>query len=110
MIGQWLPVVLAVAAWPAAVAVMVLAVVTLVPSAQQAAVLAGIAEILRAVRGKTPDASAPVARGRPPEGVPPRASSPSASPPTSQLGQVDDLALTRPARGAGSPWPRPGAG
>ncbi|MFC4949333.1 hypothetical protein [Pseudonocardia sp. GCM10023141] len=44
VIEQWLPAVLAVAAWPAAVEVMVLVVVALVPSTHQVAVLAGMAE------------------------------------------------------------------
>lgn len=52
VIAQWLPAVIAVAAWPVGIVVMVLGVL-LVPRGQQVAVLAGIAEVIRAARART---------------------------------------------------------
>jgi hypothetical protein len=53
VIAQWLPAVIAVAAWPVGIVVMVLGVLLLVPRGQQVAVLAGIAEVIRAARART---------------------------------------------------------
>ena len=47
------PAVIAVAAWPVGIMVMVLGVLLLVPRGQQVAVLAGIAEVIRAARART---------------------------------------------------------
>jgi hypothetical protein len=51
-IMQLLPAVAAVAAWPAGIVLIVLAVLVLVPRRGQVAVLTAIAEISRAARGK----------------------------------------------------------
>ncbi len=51
VIELWLPAVVAVAAWPVGIVVMVLAVLVLVPREQKAATLNGIAEVIRAARG-----------------------------------------------------------
>ena len=55
---QWLPAVAAVAAWPAGIVLMVLDVLVLVPRNSQVAVLAAIAEVIRAARGKSTTGSA----------------------------------------------------
>lgn len=51
-LGQWLPAVLAVAAWPASVVLVVLAVLVLAPRQRQAVVLASAAELVRAARAR----------------------------------------------------------
>lgn len=51
-LGAWLPAVLAVAAWPIVVVLVVVCVLVLAPPGQQAAVLAGVADLVRAVRGR----------------------------------------------------------
>jgi len=71
VIAQWLPAVIAVAAWPVGIMLMVLGVLLLVPRGQQVAVLAGIAEVIRAARART-------------------AISPPASPCRASVGLVDD--------------------
>lgn len=51
-LAQWLPAVLALAAWPASVVLVVLAVLVLAPRKRQAAVLASVAELVRAARAR----------------------------------------------------------
>ncbi|GAA2536828.1 hypothetical protein [Pseudonocardia hydrocarbonoxydans] len=51
-LAAWLPAVLAVAAWPIVVVLVVVVVLVLAPPGQQAAVLAGVADLVRAVRSR----------------------------------------------------------
>ena len=54
---QWLPAVLTLIAWPAVVVLIVVCVLVLTPPGQQAAVLAGVADLVRAARSRSgPDA------------------------------------------------------
>ena len=52
-LGQWMPAVLAVAAWPAGIVVIVLGVLLLAPRQQQAAVLSSVADVVRAARARS---------------------------------------------------------
>lgn len=62
-IEQWWPAVVAVAAWPAGIVVIVVAVLLLAPRDRQAAVLTGIAELVRAVRSSPAAVTAPAMPG-----------------------------------------------
>jgi hypothetical protein len=62
-VGQWLPALIGLAAWPLGVLIIVVVVVTAVPAEHQPKVLAGIAELVRAVRSPTVTAPSP---GTPP--------------------------------------------
>lgn len=58
-VGQWLPAIIGLAAWPLGVLVIVVVVVAAVPAEHQPKVLAGIAELVRAVRSRTVTLTAP---------------------------------------------------
>lgn len=75
-LAQWLPAMLAVTAWPVSVVLVVLAVLVLAPRKRQGAVLASVAELVRAARAR-PGSSCTDCGARPaPSEASPRSAAP----------------------------------